>query len=125
MLGNASLMTMVPVTDMVRARGFYEGKLGLALKGSNAQGNFMYDCAGTTIALYKRDSPTKADHTILSWDVKDIRKVVDELTKRGVVFEEYDLPGFKTVNKVCVLGAEKAAWFRDTEGNILCVHEDS
>jgi catechol 2,3-dioxygenase-like lactoylglutathione lyase family enzyme len=117
-------MTMVPVVDMGRARSFYEGKLGLTLTGSNAQGNFMYSCGGTTIALYSREIPTKADHTILSWEVKDIGSVVRGLSDRGVVFLDYDLPNFKTVDKVCVLGAEKAAWFKDTEGNILCIHED-
>jgi len=124
MLGSAPLMAMVPVVDMGRARGFYEGKLGLTLTGSNAQGNFMYACGGTTVALYSRESPTKADHTILSWEVKDISTVVRKLRERGVVFQDYDLPNFKTVDKVCVLGAEKAAWFNDTEGNILCIHED-
>jgi len=124
MLGSARLMTMVPVVDMGRARSFYEGKLGLTLTGSNAQGNFMYSCGGTTIALYSREIPTKADHTILSWEVKDIGSVVHGLSDRGVVFLDYDLPNFKTVDKVCVLGAEKAAWFKDTEGNILCIHED-
>ena len=124
MLGSSPLMTMVPVVDMGRARKFYEDKLGLTLKGSNPQGNFMYSCAGTTIALYSRESPTKADHTILSWEVKDIGKMVSALTQRGVVFDEYDLPNFKTVDKVCVLGAEKAAWFKDSEGNILCIHEN-
>ena len=44
---------------------------------------------------------------------------------KGVVFEEYDLPGFKTVNSVCVLGSERAAWFKDTEANILCIHQDA
>ena len=49
---------------------------------------------------------------------------IRELEARGVVFHDYDLPGLKTVNHVCVLGSEKAAWFSDTEGNILCLHED-
>jgi len=48
---------------------------------------------------------------------------IKELKQRGVVFEDYDLPGFKTVNHVCVVGSDKAAWFKDPEGNILCVHE--
>lgn len=50
--------------------------------------------------------------------------VIRELEGRGVVFDDYDLPGLKTVDHVCVLGAEKAAWFKDTEGNCLCIHED-
>lgn len=124
MLGKAPVMTMLPVVDMNRARAFYEGKLGLEPKGSNPQGNFLYSCAGATIALYQRAAPTTADHTALSWEVKDIAAAVKALGDKGVVFEEYDLPNFKTVEKVCVLGAEKAAWFKDTEGNILCIHQD-
>jgi len=124
MLGSASVMTMLPVVEMDRARSFYEQKLGLRSLGSNAQGNFLYSCPGATIALYQRAAPTKADHTILSWEVADIGAVVTGLIAKGVRFEEYDLPGLKTVDKVCVLGAEKAAWFKDTEGNILCIHEN-
>jgi catechol 2,3-dioxygenase-like lactoylglutathione lyase family enzyme len=118
-------MTMLPVVDMARARAFYEEKLGLQSLGSNAQGNCLFSCAGATIALYQRAAPTQADHTVLSWDVRDIGGVVRALSDRGVAFEDYDLPNFKTVDKVCVLGAEKAAWFKDTEGNILCIHEDT
>ena len=54
----------------------------------------------------------------------DIARAVAELESRGVAFADYDLPGLKTVGHVCVLGSEKAAWFEDTEGNILCLHED-
>ena len=54
----------------------------------------------------------------------DIAASIKELKHAGVVFEDYDFPGLKTENHVCVLGAEKAAWFKDTEGNVLCIHED-
>jgi len=56
--------------------------------------------------------------------VTDIAGAIRALKSRGVTFADYDLPGLKTVNHVCVLGAEKAAWFNDPEGNILCLHED-
>jgi len=124
MLADAPVMTMLPVVDMDRARAFYEDKLALRSQGRNTQGNYVYSCGGATIALYQREAPTKADHTVLSWEVKDIAETVRGLAEKGVVFEEYDLPNFKTVEKVCVLGAEKAAWFKDTEGNILCIHEN-
>jgi len=124
MLTTAPVMSMLPVVDMGRARNFYEAKLGLTPRGSNAQGNFLYSCGGASIALYQRETPTKADHTVLSWEVEDIGQVVKALGDKGVSFEDYDLPNFKTVDKVCVLGAEKAAWFKDTEGNILCIHEN-
>jgi hypothetical protein len=56
--------------------------------------------------------------------VADIAATIRALKDRGVRFADYDLPGFKTVEHVCVLGSEKAAWFEDPEGNILCLHED-
>jgi len=124
MLQNAPVMTMLPVVDMKRAREFYENKLGLVSAGTSPQGNQLYEVRGATLALYSRSSPTTADHTAISFQVEDIVSVIDELVRRGVHFEEYDFPDIKTVNKVCVLGAEKAAWFKDTEGNILCIHED-
>lgn len=60
----------------------------------------------------------------MSFQVADIGATVRGREERGVVFEDYDLPGLKTVNHVCVLGAEKAAWIRDPDGNYLCIHED-
>jgi catechol 2,3-dioxygenase-like lactoylglutathione lyase family enzyme len=124
MLGNTPVMTMLPVVDMERARGFYADTLGLKALGTNPQGNQLFSAGGSIIALYQREAPTRADHTALSWEVKSIGAVIRALTERGVVFEDYDLPGLKTVDKVCVLGAEKAAWFKDPEGNILCLHEN-
>jgi catechol 2,3-dioxygenase-like lactoylglutathione lyase family enzyme len=115
---------MLPVVDMRRARAFYEDKLGLAAGKERPNGEVVYRLEGTTVALYPRGQPTRADHTALSFEVKDLSAEVKQLTARGVTFEEYDLPGLKTVNKVCVLGSEKAAWLKDTEGNILCLHED-
>jgi hypothetical protein len=60
----------------------------------------------------------------VSFQVRDIAAAIRQLEARGVVFADYDLPGLKTVEHVCVLGSEKAAWFQDPEGNILCLHED-
>jgi catechol 2,3-dioxygenase-like lactoylglutathione lyase family enzyme len=124
MLSSSSVTTMLPVKDLQRARAFYEGKLGLVPEGARPDGKFLYRCGGALIALFPRDGGTKADHTALSFQVRDIVGEVRELERSGVVFEDYDLPGLKTVNHVCVLGSEKAAWFRDTEGNYLCLHED-
>ena len=124
MLANASVTTMLPVKDLARARAFYEGKLGLKPIGLKPDGKFMYDCGGATLALFPKEGGTKADHTAVSFQVPDIAASIAELKRAGVTFEDYDFPGLKTVGHVCVLGAEKAAWFLDTEGNILCLHED-
>ena len=125
MLSSAPVTTMLPVIDMKRAREFYESRLGLTPVGMKPDGKFVYACAGgSAIALFPKEGGTKADHTAISFKVDNIGLALAALKNAGVVFENYDLPGFKTVNHVCVLGSEKAAWFKDTEGNYLCIHED-
>ncbi|MEP6723305.1 MAG: VOC family protein [Variovorax sp.] len=124
MLMDAPVTTMLPVKDLERARRFYEGSLGLRAGELKPDGKYTYECAGTTLALFPKEGGTKADHTAVSFRVPDIAASIAELQQAGVVFENYDFPGLKTVEHVCVLGAEKAAWFLDTEGNILCLHQD-
>jgi len=124
MLNTASVTTMLPVSDMARARAFYEGCLGLQPGGLKPDGKFVYSVGGSTLALFPKPGGTKADHTAISFKVDDIAASIVALKRAGVVFEDYDYPGLKTVDHVCVLGAEKAAWFKDTEGNYLCIHED-
>ena len=124
MLSHAQVTTMLPVKDMMRAREFYELKLGLQPGGLKPDGKFVYTVSGGVLALFPKPEGTKADHTAISFQVTNIIESVRELQRAGVVFEDYDLPGVKTVSHVCVLGSEKAAWFKDTEGNFLCIHED-
>jgi len=124
MLAGTQVTCMLPVKDLARARRFYEDSLRLEAIGQRPDGKFVYRCGGTEIALFPKPEGTKAEHTALSFAVRDIRAAITELKGRGVAFEDYDLPEFRTVEHVCVLGSEKAAWFRDPEGNILCLHED-
>ena len=124
MLSDSSVTTMLPVKDMDRARRFYEGCLGLTPGGFRPDGKFVDVVGGSTLALFPKPEGTKAEHTAISFKVRNIAASIEELKRTGVVFEDYDFPGLKTVNHVCVLGAEKAAWFKDTEGNYLCIHED-
>lgn len=124
MLSDAPVTTMLPVKDIERARAFYEGRLRLKPGGMRADGKFVYHVGGSTLALFPRPEGTKAEHTAVSFRVDDIAASIAELERAGVKFEDYDLPGLKTVDHVCVLGSEKAAWFKDTEGNVLCLHED-
>lgn len=124
MLSNSSVTTMLPVKDMARARSFYEDRLGLKPGGLRPDGKFVYSVGGSTLALFPKPEGTKVDHTAISFRVDDITASIELLKRAGVTFEDYDFPGLKTVNHVCVLGAEKAAWFKDSEGNYLCIHED-
>ena len=124
MLSHSAVTTMLPVIDMVRARAFYEECLGLEPGALRPDGKFVYQVGGSTLALFPKPGGTKAEHTAISFQVPDIAASIEALKSRGVVFEDYDFPDFKTVNHVCVLGSEKAAWFKDTEGNYLCLHEE-
>jgi catechol 2,3-dioxygenase-like lactoylglutathione lyase family enzyme len=123
-LAASQVTCMLPAKDMERARHFYEQRLGLAPLGLKPDGKFVYRCGGTELALFPKPDGTQATHTAVSFKVEQIGAAVGELERRGVRFADYDLPGLKTVEHVCVLGSEKAAWFEDPEGNILCLHED-
>jgi catechol 2,3-dioxygenase-like lactoylglutathione lyase family enzyme len=123
MLSSSPVTTILPVVDAERARDFYSRSLGLTYVGRSGDGKHLFAIGSGTLALLQKPEGTRAEHTALSFEVTDAADAVRELTDRGVVFEDYDLPGLKTVEKVCILGSEKAAWFKDTEGNILCVHQ--
>lgn len=123
-LDASQVTVMLPVRDLARAREFYERVLALPTGEERLDGKVVYHCGGTEIALFPKAEGTKAEHTALSFRVDDIRAAIGQLESRGVVFSDYDLPGFRTIEHVCVLGSEKAAWFNDPEGNILCLHED-
>ena len=120
MLSQAKAAPTLPAVDIARARKFYEGKLGLKVLTQNENELELQAGGGTSIYLYKR-AATKADHTACAFTVPDVEKEVKELKAKGVVFEEYDLPGLKTMNGIATIGYEKAAWFKDTEGNIIGV----
>jgi len=124
MLTHSAVTTMLPVMDMDRARAFYEKGLGLRDGVLRADGKFVYRVGGTAIALFPKPGGTKAEHTAISFEVADIAASIEELKSRGVEFEDYDFPDLKTVAHVYTHGTEKAAWFKDTEGNYLCIHQD-
>lgn len=124
MLSHARVTTILPVTDAERARDFYARVLGLDDLGPSGDGKYQFALSSGTLALLPKPGSAQAAHTAMSFEVADAADAVRTLTARGVVFEDYDLPGLKTVDKVCILGSEKAAWFKDTEGNILCVHQN-
>ncbi len=124
-LSTSPLTTIIPVTDAERSRKFYEDSLGLPFRGKAADGNLVFALAGTgSLALLSDPQAKPSAHTAASFEVKDITDAIDDLDGRGVVFEDYDLPDLKTVDHICVMGSEKAAWFKDPDGNILCLHEE-
>jgi predicted enzyme related to lactoylglutathione lyase len=124
MLTKAMTTTMLPVSDMDRAARFYGDTLGLHLRAVGLDGSHIYDAGnGDAIGLLQADAGAQSNRTIVTFEVPDIREEIRELERRGVTFADYDLPGLKTVDHIAELGNEKAAWFSDPEGNILCIHE--
>jgi catechol 2,3-dioxygenase-like lactoylglutathione lyase family enzyme len=126
MLEHSDVATRLPARDLKRARIFYSEKLGLE-PVEERPGGLRYRCGNGVFALFKSAGTASGDHTQMGWEVADIESTVAALRARGVVFEEYDLPGFKTVNGIAEIDGnypskgtrEKGAWFRDSEGNLL------
>jgi catechol 2,3-dioxygenase-like lactoylglutathione lyase family enzyme len=124
MLQKSPMFAYLPVKDVDRARQFYEQKLGFKPK-SELGGGVVYECAGGTACfMYPTPNAGTSKASQAFWQVEDVEREVAELKKRGVVFEEYDQPGLKTKDSIAVGGGAKAAWFKDTEGNILAIVQD-
>ena len=121
MLKDAPVIPYIPATDIGRARKFYEEKVGLVAREEIA-GGVVYECgSGSWIFLYRSGGAGTSKASQAFWQVDDVEAEVRELRGRGVVFEEYDMPGLKTVNGVATEDNSKAAWFKDSEGNIMAV----
>jgi catechol 2,3-dioxygenase-like lactoylglutathione lyase family enzyme len=123
MLKNAPIVPYIPVSDVARARKFYEEKIGLIPLEEYA-GGVIYECGkGSWVFMYPSGGAGTSKASTAFWEVNDIAAEVAELKARGVVFEEYDMPGIKTVNSIATGGGAKTAWFKDTEGNILAISQ--
>ncbi len=126
MLTNSPIRPTIPVVDLDRAKRFYETTLGLKPVPANidsTSGIAIFECGnGTRMELYQR-GPSKADHTVATFEVSIIEDEVNALKGKGVAFEEYNMPEMKTQNGIATQGLVKAAWFKDSEGNILCIHQ--
>ncbi len=112
----------IPAQDLARAKAYYEEKLGLKPSEEGPDG-LTYDVAGTKFLLFESRGKASGDHTQFGWEVADIDAAVTQLRANGVVFEEYDMPGFKTVDGIAEIDGERGAWFKDSEGNLLAVAE--
>jgi catechol 2,3-dioxygenase-like lactoylglutathione lyase family enzyme len=114
----------IAVSDMDRARDFYEGKLEFAAAGDDPDGGRTYEC-GEQTTLHVFPSPASAGAsgaTVAGWTVDDLEHVVDELTATDVTFERYDDEQISTNDKgIAVFGESKSAWFKDPDGNVLAL----
>ncbi len=120
MLQNAPMYSYIPAKDVAWARKFYEQKLGFKPKQETA-GGVVYEFArGTACFLYPTPNAGTSQASQAFWQVEDIEREVAELKARGVKFEKYDMPEMDE-NGISTAGGAKAAWFKDTEGNILAL----
>ena len=124
-LSDSAVAVMLPTGDATRAQEFYEGRLGLPYDGTNeTTGESAYRLAGgSQLVLRLLPEVQPSPNTAMSFRVGDIAGEVAQLQARGVTFEDYDLPGLKTVDHIADDGAMRAAWFLDPDGNVLCLHQ--
>ncbi len=124
MLQKSPMYAYIPATDVARARKFYEEKLGFKA-GEETAGGVVYEFGkGTAAFLYPTPNAGTSRASQAFWQVDDIEREVAELKQCGVKFEDYDMPGMKTKDGIFIGGGAKAAWFKDSEGNILAVIQE-
>jgi len=118
---NGKIHATLPAQDLPRARKFYEEKLGFKPVDESPAG-VWYESGGTRFLLFPTSGKPSGTHTQIGIRVDDIEETVQKLQGKGVTFEEYDTPPIKTSNGIAqVAPGNRAAWFRDTEGNLIGV----
>ena len=125
MLQSSPIYAYIPAKDLARARRFYEQKLGFK-PSREIGGGVTYEFGEHTACfLYPTPNAGTSQASQAFWQVNDIEREVAELKRRGVEFEDYDMPGEKSPSGVLTAGGAKAAWFKDSEGNTLAIIEDA
>ena len=122
MLRTAPIRAYLPASDVSRARKFYEQTVGLTPKEEYA-GGVIYECGGAEVFMYPTSNAGTSKASQAYWQVNDVEAEVAELKARGVIFEEYDMPGVAMRNSIATGGGARTAWFKDTEGNILAISQ--
>jgi predicted enzyme related to lactoylglutathione lyase len=126
MLNSGTVTANIPAADLGRARQFYAEKLGLTSQAELEGVMLLYKTAGgTAFSIYETQYAGQAGHTIAQWHVDDVEAEVRDLKARGITFEQYDMPGVEWNDGIASMPGMmgKAAWFKDSEGNILCLDE--
>ena len=125
MLKDLKCAATIPASDMERATAWYREMLGLEPDETN-EGGAIYRCgAGTQFQLYPSQFAGTGQQTVMGWETSDIEAEMADLREHGVTFEEYDLPGLKTENGLASMDGTRGCWFKDSEGNILALYEES
>ena len=123
-LAESTISVMLPITEPTRAQEFYGERLELPFDGKDGEGSMMYRLGGgAELVLRPLPAGQQSTNTAMSFEVGDLPAEISRLEGRGVRFEDYDQPGFTTVDHILESGGERAAWFLDPDGNVLCLHE--
>jgi catechol-2,3-dioxygenase len=117
-------MAVLPASDITRARKYWHDVLGRDPVSSD-EGGDIYDFGGTGVLVYETQFAGTAKNTALTFITDDLDRDMTALRTHGVTFHDYDMPGLKTVDGVAELGEERAAWFSDSEGNIISIGQVS
>ena len=123
MLADATFICPIPVGDLERATRFYRDVLGLPFVDDSEAGVLLGVAGGSRILLYRSPAGDPPSHTVAGWEVRSLEAEIERLEGLGVRFEDYDLPGLRTENHIAWLGPERAAWFKDPEGNVIAISE--
>jgi predicted enzyme related to lactoylglutathione lyase len=124
MLGRADLVAFIPVTDLGRARAFYEEVLGLSVQSGDDYGCVLR-ANGTLLRLAQVGEYERPAHTVLGWEVPDVRETVTGLTDRGVAVHRYDGMGQDDLGVWAAPSGDLVAWFPDSEGNTLSLTQEA
>lgn len=117
------LHTVLPAADLERARAFYHDKLGLDPDEMHGGSLVFHPAPGQAFEIYETPNAGTAQNTQMGWMTDDLDREMAEMRAHGIVFEEYDMPGMTTVDGVLESDGMRAAWFRDSEGNFICVSQ--
>jgi catechol 2,3-dioxygenase-like lactoylglutathione lyase family enzyme len=123
MLAAARYTAAIPCSDLKRARSFYADKLGVTPAQERPDRLFYQGGNGTEFLLFESSGMASGGHDQMRFSVADIGAEVRNLKQRGVRFEEYDFPGFDPATSIGLVGDHLAAWFQDSEGNLLAIVE--
>jgi catechol 2,3-dioxygenase-like lactoylglutathione lyase family enzyme len=120
-----SVMPTIAVDDLDRAIRFYSDKLGLTVRRLEGDmDSALVEVGDSERLLLYRSTYRRGETTYASFLVEDVEGTVRELRGRGVIFEDYDFPGLKTVDGIATMGDLKSSWFKDSEGNILALSNE-
>jgi catechol 2,3-dioxygenase-like lactoylglutathione lyase family enzyme len=119
MLGQSRVHPVLLSTDLAATRVFYHDKLGLEILVENEHALEFRCGEGTKLVVTRSDVGTADSQTKIGWEVADLRAEVDDVQRRGIAVEDYDLPDLKTTDGIADFGFAWMAWIVDPGGNAL------